>query len=192
MEKSCLDPGIWNSRTSHSRCSSRILDSPSHTRYMIQSIFFRVGRGKMDQGVKMGCYKEFLFSPNLTLPTQPQFTCLKLTMETLERGLKVWNMFKTNNKDTRTMPLASCWCLYCWLWTHSNFLSSVSIVNFEHVIAGWVRPNWLRTSSKKGQSIIKARGGYFLLFIKTIIFWYCWRWKVAIMFSKGIFQKTKV
>ena len=31
-------------------------------------------------------------------------------------------MFKVNNKDTRTTPLAS----------------SVSIVNFEHAIAGWV------------------------------------------------------
>ena len=35
-------------------------------------------------------------------------------------------MFKINNKDTRTMPLASTPC------------SSVSVVNFEHVIAGWV------------------------------------------------------
>ena len=33
-------------------------------------------------------------------------------------------MFKINNKDTRTMPLASTPC------------SSVSVVNFEHVIAG--------------------------------------------------------
>ena len=31
-------------------------------------------------------------------------------------------MFKVNNKDTRTKPLGSI----------------VSIVNFEHVIAGWV------------------------------------------------------
>ena len=33
-------------------------------------------------------------------------------------------MFKVNNKDTRTTPMA---------W----FCSSVSIVNFEKVIAGW-------------------------------------------------------
>ena len=26
---------------------------------------------------------------------------------------KVWNMFKVNNKDTKTPPLASFWCLYC-------------------------------------------------------------------------------
>ena len=43
--------------------------------------------------------------------TQPAFTCSKLTIETLEQ---VWNMFKVNNKDTRTMP-------------------GVFIVNFEHI-----------------------------------------------------------
>ena len=36
-------------------------------------------------------------------------------------------MFKGNNKDTRTTRLASFWCRF-----------TVSIVNFEHVIAGWV------------------------------------------------------
>ena len=35
--------------------------------------------------------------------TQPAFTCLKLTIETLEQGV---NMFKVNNKDTRTTPLS--------------------------------------------------------------------------------------
>ena len=47
-------------------------------------------------------------------------------------------MFKVNNKDTRTTPLASFWCLYCQLWTYFTSSSSVSIVNFEHLIAGWV------------------------------------------------------
>ena len=35
-------------------------------------------------------------------------------------------MFKVNNKDTRTTPLA-----------YFTPCSSVSIVNFKHVIAGW-------------------------------------------------------
>ena len=39
----------------------------------------------------------------------------------------VWNMFKVNNKDTRTAPL----------WTYFTPFSSVSIVNFELVNAGW-------------------------------------------------------
>ena len=37
-------------------------------------------------------------------------------------------MFKVNNKDTRTTPMAPC--------------SSVSIVDFKHVNAGWV---WVRS-----------------------------------------------
>ena len=35
-------------------------------------------------------------------PSQPAFTYSKLTTETLEQGA---NMFKVNNKDTRTTPL---------------------------------------------------------------------------------------
>ena len=46
------------------------------------------------------------------------------------------NMF--NNKDTRMMPLASFWCLYCELWTYFLLCFSVSIVNFELVNVCWV------------------------------------------------------
>ena len=35
--------------------------------------------------------------------SQPAFTCSKLPIEKLEQGV---NMFKVNNKDTRTAPLA--------------------------------------------------------------------------------------
>ena len=42
---------------------------------------------------------------------------------------KVWNMFKVNNKDTKTTPAF----LLCFRF----YFYSVSIVNFEHVIAGW-------------------------------------------------------
>ena len=47
---------------------------------------------------------------------------------------KLWNMFKINNSDTRTRPLASFWRLYCYLWTHFAPCSSVFIANFEHVM----------------------------------------------------------
>ena len=46
-------------------------------------------------------------------------------------------MFKVSNKDTTTTPMASFWYLYCWLWTYFIPFSSVSIVNFEQVNAGW-------------------------------------------------------
>ena len=35
--------------------------------------------------------------------------------------------------------MASFSCLYCWLWTYLTPYSSVTIVNFEHVIGGWER-----------------------------------------------------
>ena len=42
--------------------------------------------------------------------TQPPITSSNLTIETLGQGAKY---FKVNNKDTRTTPMASFWCLYC-------------------------------------------------------------------------------
>ena len=47
-------------------------------------------------------------------------------------------MFKFNSKDAITTPLASFWCLHCYLQTYFTTCSSVSIVNFEQVNAGWV------------------------------------------------------
>ena len=45
-------------------------------------------------------------------------------------------MFKFNNKETRTMPMASFWCLYRYLWAYFTPCSGVSIVNFKQVNAG--------------------------------------------------------
>ena len=45
-------------------------------------------------------------------------------------------MFKVNSKDTRTTPLASFWCLYCYLLTYTP-CSLVYIVNFEQINADW-------------------------------------------------------
>ena len=40
-------------------------------------------------------------------------------------------------------PVASFWCLYCYLWTYFTPCSSVSIVNFQQVITGWVATMFL-------------------------------------------------
>ena len=48
-------------------------------------------------------------------------------------------MFKVNNKDTRATPMTWFWCLYYQLRTYFTSCSIVSIVIFEHVIAGWVK-----------------------------------------------------
>ena len=42
------------------------------------------------------------------------------------------------------------YCFYCLLWTHYTLCATVSIVNFEHVIAGWVRNiSWAPVSMSK-------------------------------------------
>ena len=48
---------------------------------------------------------------------------------------KVWNMSKVNIKDTKTTPMLTLNIF------HSHLCSSVSFVNFEHVIADWVVEN---------------------------------------------------
>ena len=56
-------------------------------------------------------------------------------------------MLKVDNRGTKTMPMTSCWCLYCFyyvlvslLLTSKYFLpfSSVSIVEFQQVNACWL------------------------------------------------------
>ena len=66
--------------------------------------------------------------------SQPAITCSNLTIKTLEQGVKY---VQINNKDTRTTPFASFWFLYCSLWTYFTPCSSISIVNFQQVNAGW-------------------------------------------------------
>ena len=50
----------------------------------------------------------------------------------------VRNMFKVNNKDTRTTSVTSFWCLYCQFWTYFTPFFSVSIVDVQQVIVCWV------------------------------------------------------
>ena len=59
------------------------------------------------------------------------------TTETLEKTVK---RFKVNNKNTRTMSLASLWCRYCFFKTYFILFSSVSIVHFQQVSVSWVDP----------------------------------------------------
>ena len=59
---------------------------------------------------------------------QPAFTCSKLKIETLEQGVKYVQSIKTPKRQSRTKKyFAPC--------------SSVSIGNFEQIIAGWEYPS---------------------------------------------------
>ena len=45
----------------------------------------------------------------------------------------MWNLFKINNKNTRTTSGRSFWCLYCWFWKYFTGRSGVFIIAFEQV-----------------------------------------------------------
>ena len=72
--------------------------------------------------------------------SQPAFTCSKL--EQLNTRKKMWNMFNVTIKPPKRRQC----CRFCGFIVNfehiSHLCSSSSIVNFEHVIAGWV--TWIR------------------------------------------------
>ena len=61
-----------------------------------------------------------------SIQSQLIIICSKSTRKTLE---KVWNMFKVNNKNTRTASLMSFWWFYYQFWTYFTPFSSVSIAS---------------------------------------------------------------
>ena len=74
-------------------------------------------------------------------PTKPAFTCSKLTKETLEQGKKYVQSWQWRHQDDAVGIV-----LVSLLLT----LSTVSIVNFEHVISSWKTiktPFFLSTTS---------------------------------------------
>ena len=50
-------------------------------------------------------------------------------------------MFKVNNKDLRTMKIASFWCLNCWLWTDFTRYSSAFLFDVEQVNVDFINFN---------------------------------------------------
>ena len=95
--------------------------------------------------------------------------CSKLTIETSEQGVYYVQNYK--NKDTRT-------CIYYYFWTFFTTCFSVSVVNFEHVIVGWVicfgenenlkidSPNWLEslwTHFTRVFHLSRRRSGVFIV-----------------------------
>ena len=61
-----------------------------------------------------------------------------------------WNLFKVNNKNTKTTSLTSPWYLYRQLWTCFNHCSGASIVDFEQVNSGWVWSSFYQESFQTG------------------------------------------
>ena len=84
----------------------------------------------------------------------------------------VWNMFKVNNKNTRT----SFWCFYCWLWTYFTPFSSVSIVDFEQANVNWVKKSQYKKPAHYFWSIrIRCdwvKSSFYLTLLRPIFQWY--------------------
>ena len=70
-----------------------------------------------------------LFEVNNNITIVNWNICSKLTIKVPKQSVAIGD--KVNKKDTRMMPIAS-------YFTYFTSCSSVSIDNFEHVIAGWV------------------------------------------------------
>ena len=80
------------------------------------------------------CVRRFLFISVFSNSSSPlEYTklaiaCFKLTIETLEQGVKYVQSEQQRHQND--------W-LYCQLWTYFTPYSKNSIVNFEQVNAGW-------------------------------------------------------
>ena len=91
--------------------------------------------------------------PQSVSPLQPRHQSESQQSQQKNNQKKMWNTFKVNNKDTRTMSLTPYWCPYCQLWTCSTPFSSDSIADFEHTFVCW--------KNKKGESIKSKLGKIF-------------------------------
>ena len=70
-----------------------------------------------------------------SVPSQPAFTCFNLTIETLEQRCEICSKLIIKPPERRQWRRSGGFIVN---FEHiSHLCSSVSIVNFEHVVAGW-------------------------------------------------------
>ena len=69
-------------------------------------------------------------------------------------------MFKVNNKDTVTAPLGLFWCLYCYFRTYFTPCSSVSNVNFKHVLFGCEKKHHFNVSHRSQHVVNRYQEKY--------------------------------
>ena len=101
------------------------------------------------------------FALNRICIAQLTFTCSNQQWKHQDNG---WNLFKVNNKDTRTTSTTSLWCLYYWLWKISHivrlmfslltlnkcllysrhFFSKISVEHLWQSIQEWNKKNFLK------------------------------------------------
>ena len=57
-------------------------------------------------------------------------------------SFNLWNIFKVNDKDTRTTPLTHFWCFYWQHWTYFSRFSSISSVDLVKWRFAWTWANY--------------------------------------------------
>ena len=90
--------------------------------------------------MKTKCMRKKYRFYGLTSATQQTFCVQNLKKRSRKRSK---NMFKINNKDTRTTSLTWFWCRYFYPRTYFQLFlarSSVSFVDLEHVCIYWEQP----------------------------------------------------
>ena len=91
------------------------LSSNLEINFVVLNLIYFYSSLKFDYAYS-GIKKSNSVNENPQTETQPTTACSRPTTEKLE---KMWNVFKVNNKNTRTTSMVLFWCLIC--------------VNFEHI-----------------------------------------------------------
>ena len=130
------------------------------------------------------------FALNRICIAQLTFTCSNQQWKHQDNG---WNLFKVNNKDTRTTSTTSLWCLYYWLWKISHivrlifslltlnkcllysrhFFSKISVEHLWQSIQEWIKKRL--SSTNFTWSTLE----YFVHFMRMVAAY----WKVLISFT---------
>ena len=89
------------------------------------------------------------------------------------------NMFKVNNKNTRTITITSFWFFYWSLRTYFTSFSGVSFVDFGEVNVIWVTWNKVFSGPWQSLNILKwcvlfKQTMYVFIFLKTVFRNFFW------------------
>ena len=115
----------------HKICLLRMLN-------VIYFIYWEIGTFGTLKKKKKVIYKENVYGVPTINPRKILSWHLVVQIQQWKHQNNVWNLFKVNNKDSRTTWTKSFWCLYCQLGIEFTHCSGVFVVDFELVNTGCV------------------------------------------------------
>ena len=93
-------------------------------------VLFKMQLGKLLASMHLGCFPIEICSKQIQWGLQSQQQ---------KQMKKLWNMFKINNKDTRTVSTTSFWCIFTVKLEHISYLFLLFTADFEQLDPCW---NW--------------------------------------------------